>query len=271
MLDVSFGQYCRLEAWNWSTIKLFARSARAVRWSRDRVDDGDTASRRWLRAVHAAVLEGERDYVVYDGVRRGKQYDAFAAANAGKDVLNPREAAAIDNVVEAVMAHPEARAVLSSGQPEVTVTWAETINGVELPMKGRIDWYDRDSGTLMDLKTCGTTNPRAVASMVARHGWHGQLAHYAAGLEACGQPVRRVLLLAAQGKEEQDVAVYELSGLAPDGALHAGRQLRSEYLTRLACCVQHDDWPGAVPGVEDLCLPDWALSDGMDLSGLEEA
>lgn len=263
--NMSFSQYRALPGWNWSAIKALRRSPRACAYAAAGDDDGDTASRRWLRAIHAAALEGVRDYVVYDGVRRGRRYEDFVAENPGRDVLNVREASALDATVDGLLEHPVAGPLLRSatGRPEVTVQW----HGDGIDQKGRVDWYDEGSCTLVDLKTLGDVDPRHVERTVAREAYHGQLAHYAAGLRACGLPVERVLLIVAQGAREQDVGVYELDGRPPHGALYVGEQLREELLEQLRECIDRDAWPGAVPAVESLCLPDWAMPEPLIIGG----
>jgi hypothetical protein len=264
-VDMPFGAYRALDGWNWSTIKHMSASPRHVHRARTAPDD-DTPARGVLRAIHALVLEPHRFdgmFAVYEGRRdaRSKEYQAFLGSIPdGCTVLTPRELSDVQTTAEAIRSHPVVAELLAAGEPEVVVEWTDEATG--LPMKGRLDWCG--PAGVVDLKTIGTTCPRAVASMVARHGWHGQAAHYSAGLEALGQRDVPYVIIAAEGKGAQDVAVYELDRGIPDGALHVGAVLRRRLLDRLAECVRLDEWPGRHPGRQVLCLPQYALEDGAE-------
>lgn len=267
---LSFAEYLALPGWNWSLVKLMDKSARHVKHARDSDDDGDTASRGMLRAVHALVLEPDNfgaQFSVYEGkVRNGKLYDAHCACHPGTTVLNRREYDLAMETAWFIRTHPAVRRLLVRGDPEVSLTWID--EATQLPCKARIDWLTL--GIFFDLKTLGTTEHRSVARMVAQNHYHGQLAHYDAGLQANGIGAIGRYLIVAEGKGAQDVAVYELDDGAPDGALHVGRQFRRRLMTRLAECVETDRWPGRHEEIQDLVLPYYALNDETETITFEE-
>jgi hypothetical protein len=262
--DLAHEEYAALPGWRWSHIKLMeTHSPHAVRHAVDNPDDSDTPSRVKLRAIHAAVLEPDRFdamFSVYDGVRRGADYTAHLANHPGTSVLNPREYDDIHATADAIRSHPVVRDLMSDGDPEVSVSWVDPETG--LPCKGRVDWLG--SGGILDLKTCGTVHERAVASLVARNLWHGQLAHYASGLAAHGRHDLPAYIIAAEGKGAQDVAVYQIDQGIPDGALHVGEGIRSRLMRELARCERLNNWPGRHPSAVTLCLPTYALDDIVD-------
>ena len=265
MPERSYAEYERLPGWRWSHIREMAQSPRHVLHA-VREADTDTASRAFLRAIHALILEPHRfdaSFSVFDGVRRGKIYDAHVACRPGTTVLNPRELVLAMTTAEAVRSHPVVRDLLGAGEPEVSITWSDAETG--LPCKARLDWLDVERGIVLDVKTLGTTDERAVASQVARQSYHGQLAHYVEGLRAHGIDARAHLVV-CEGKGAQDVAVFALDDAPPDGALHAGRVLRQRLMARLAECVELDEWPGRHSGVVGLCLPTYALDPEIFLS-----
>lgn len=258
--DVSFETYRNLPGWNWGLIKLLdSGSPLHVQHARENPRP-DSAQLTKLRAIHALVLEPDHfgaQFSVFDGTRRTgtKAYDAHLEAHPGTDVLNPRELDEVRAAADAIRNHPAVRPLLETGRPEVTITWTDEETG--LPCKGRADWL----GTaLVDLKTLGTTNEHAVARLVAKHLYHGQLAHYDAGLRANGIKVPAFLII-AEGKDSHDVAVFEVDEGIPDGALHVGREVRRRLMAKLAECVSLDHWPGRHEGVQSLCLPPYALLD----------
>jgi len=254
-----FGGYLDLPGWNWSRIKHMTDSPRHVRHAAD-TPDVDTASRAWLRAVHCLVLEPARldeDFAVFDGTRRGRVYDSFVACNPGRTVLRPQDLASAMETAAAIREHPVAAGLLAEGEAEVSMTWVDPSTG--LTCKGRADWVGPRG--LVDLKNLGSTSERAVSAAVARGQYHGQLAHYVAGLEANGVEVPAAYLVVAEGRGAQDVAVFRLDAAPPDGALYAGHRLRERYLAQLAECVQSGRWPGRHEAVQDLVLPNYALDE----------
>lgn len=260
--DLPFAEYCKIDAWNWSAIKLLENgSPKHALHARTHPSD-DTAARGMLRAIHCLTLELHRfneQFAVFDGHRRGKVFDAFAAENAGKTLLNPAEHAQAVATSWAIAAHEPARRLLSEGRPEVTVTWTDEATG--LPCKGRIDWLGPNG--IVDLKTLGTTNERQIGRLVASNLYHGQLAHYCAGLAANGINVPAYLVV-AEGKGAQDVAVFHVDDGEPAGALCVGRKMRDKLMKRLAEAVRDNAWVGRHPTEQLLSLPLWAYDDAMD-------
>ena len=260
--DLTHAEYDGLPGWRWSHIKLLADgSPRAVQHALT-AEDADTPSRVWFRAVHAAVLEPHRFdsmFVAYEGRRdkRTEAYRAFLEEHDGKSILTPGDIDSARATADAIRSHPVVRDLLAEGSPEVSVTWDDPLTG--LPCKGRLDWLGRAG--IVDLKTCGTVHERAVASLAARNLWHGQLAHYAAGIEANTGARLPCFVIAAEGKGAQDVAVYQLDRGIPDGALHVGAGVRSELLRKLKTCVDLNHWPGRHEGCVPLDLPSYAIPD----------
>lgn len=248
MIDpsLSYGDYAALPGLRWSVLRHMGDSPRHCKHAalHPRPDSADL---RLLRAIHAAVLEGRRDHIVWTGDRRaGKVWDLFEAAHVGRDILSVREDAIVTRAVEAVRSHPEASRLLSQGHPEVTVTW----DG----FKARIDWLGPDY--IVDLKTLGSTDTGAVARMSALRQYHGQLAHYRDGLLANGVPVPRAYLLVLEGEGAHDVAVFDLD----DRSLDEGLRLRDRYAAQYHECERTGHWPGRHAEAVPLGLPDWAIT-----------
>jgi hypothetical protein len=227
-----------------------------------------TPARGMLRAIHCAVLEPEtysRDYAVFDGVRRGRNYDAFVARKRGATILNPREAGVVDAVAGHILRHPVAGPFFAGeGEAEVTIRWRHP--GTGIGCKARLDRLTKDSAgrpALVDLKSYGTTDERIVCSRVVQLGAHIQMAHYEEGLRiALGIEGARVLIVSAEVKQPYDVAVFVLER---DAALLAGQIERERLMARLDECLREDRWPGRHEGIQPLPLPAWvAPDDGSD-------
>lgn len=203
----------------------------------------DTAELAVLRAIHAATLERVMSHLVYDGERRGKTWETYRDAHPGRTILRRSEHDRVVATAAAVHEHPAASRLLERGKPEVSLSWDDC--------KARIDWLDAENGVIADLKTLGTTDPHAVARMVASYQYHGQMAHYIAGCEAHGIAIRRAYLIVAEGSGAQDVAVYDLD----DATLSTGRRLRDRLLAQYRECEASGEWPGRLPEIEPFALP----------------
>ncbi len=105
---------------------------------------------------------------------------------------------------------------------------------------------------LADLKT--TSDLPGFARQAGRMGYHGQLAHYAAGVQADAGITPAVYIVAVESIAPHDVAVYRLL----DADLERGMAYRDELLATLARCEALGDWPGVSRGVLALDIPRWA-------------
>lgn len=254
--STTYAEYAAMPGYAWSRIRLLHEGGPLHVQHPPRSED--TASRGQLRAIHCLVLEPhtfDRQFSVFDGTRRGRLYEAHRVCHPGTTVLNPREAAEAKATADAVRSHPVVARWLATGDPEVVVTWTDADTG--LPCKARIDWL---GAVILDLKTLGTTHEGRVARLTAQRLYHGQLAHYAAGLAAHGI-VLPAYLVVAEGQPPQDVSVFELDPRGPDGALHVGARLRARLLARIAECEAAGRWPGRHEAPVDLVLPMYALED----------
>lgn len=259
---LTYEQYAALPGVQQSTLKLMDSPARA-RWMLDHPDDGDTAARGMLRAIHALALEGEhfeRDFAVCDMRRdaRTKVYQEFLAKHEGKTILSLAEHAQASAIASAAMQSPTVGPVLMSEtrRCELTITWTD----MGVLCKGRIDHLDYDGDFLVvsDMKTVPSVDAGEVGRMAVRLGWLLQAAHYTAGVRAThpGRPVRYQLLCVESAKPH-DTAVLQLD----DCAVEAGEFWRRRYLPRYAECVATGVWPGRYEAPVWLDVPDYALQE----------
>jgi hypothetical protein len=184
-----------------------------------------TTDQTICQAVHAAVFEGvsamAKRYSVgpnLSGVRTqdGKPASTPAATTQGKAIIadfyasNPGVQVVGEagmGVVMALSARFAAERIIGelgmNGRGELTLLWTDEESGLDC--KARTDWYCHETGFLTDGKgflagmdydwksaTMGMS--RLQTTILLKMGWHIQLAHYRAGLIACGLPVNRVQL-----------------------------------------------------------------------------
>lgn len=247
--------YAQLRACNWSSLKNMGVSPHYYRW---RLANPEKRKQAFVfgGAVHTLLLEPEKfsaRYGVFDGVRRGKEWDRWQAINPGVESLKPHELARVEALVETIRKNADAARLLSHGRREEVVTWTDEVTG--LACKGRLDWIRPD--LLVDLKTSGREpGPRHFAKACIDFGYAAQIAFYADGARQARLITgdERPYIIAARANHDHDVVVYQLS----EAALAVGRSIYRRLLRKLVECTEADYWPGIAPGVQQLDVPPWA-------------
>jgi hypothetical protein len=267
---MTFDDYLKIDAVSASGLKAMRKSPREYLHA-------TTQGRKATRAMglgtgtHAAVFEPARfatEYVVWDGDRRGKAYDAFCEAHPNEVILKRGEYDLCCGMRDAARAHPVAGPLLAPpGEAEKVWRWKDEETGLDC--KARTDWWR--TGLLADLKTSADIDARRFAATVYRLGYHIQAAHYRAALAANGIVVPPPFtIIAVESSPPHDVAVFEID----DDFLFAGEVERSELMARVSVCRRTHLYPGRYPEMAPLSLPAWALEkdneaaplDGLDLT-----
>ena len=257
--------YQTAEGVRWSELKVLGRSPRHYRHRLDNEERPDTIYLRLGRFVHALILEPEladEQYVVFDGkVRRGKAFEAFKAELEDEpEILLESEYRNGVDMAAAVLDDPVAREALH-GAKETPVFWTDEKTGLLCKAKP-----DAVNGRICDLKTANSDayGPDRFWRQARRLGYHGQLAHYKAGLEANGYVADdEPAFVVVESVPPYDVAVYR----APPAMIAEGESLRRSLLDQLAWCLDHDLWMGATAGQEtELYWPE-PLDGGVTFGG----
>jgi hypothetical protein len=277
LADLPFDRYQSLPGLNWSVLKHAITSARHYRLAVDGESAPSDADFSGHHAMHAAVLEPETyadRYRVWSGsARRGKAFDEACAADPHVTWLTPSADETARAVAAAVAVHPVAGPLLQApvggrAWSEATIVWGE---GGRV-YKGRLDRlvWGRDRRVIVDLKAVQSLQPRKMAATVARYHYHGQAAHYAAGLRAleaaqglAPAPID-AYLVCYETRPIVDVGVYYLGSHELDGAIWTGARLRDEAIARIAAAETAGVWPGQAPETVALELPAWAYGDDDD-------
>ena len=251
---------------NWSTLKHMAESPAHYRAAL-REPGKDTDALAIGRAFHCLVLEPfefSNRFAIWpeaSGQRRGKAWEAFCAEAQAyaepKTILREQDLGSIRAMAAAVHDHPAFATVCASERPAVesTLVWTDEETG--LRCKGRADYIGPDTRVLVDLKSTMTTHAKRFGSAAARLAYHGQFAHYAAGVRAKYGFEPRCYIIAVEKTRPFDVAVFEV---LPDD-LRLGEALRRDLLTKLVECQRTDTWPTRSTGILPLQLPAWAYAD----------
>lgn len=260
--NLPMSDYQRITAWNPSLVKLASVSLRHLRHAADNRSDESTDAQVLGQAEHCAILEPDqfvRRFVLWDGgQRRGKAWESFCEANAGREPLRVADYAKCLAMRDAARAHPAAGPLLdglTAAECEVSIQW-ESFGG--LACKGRLDAVGLGRG-IVDIKTTAQVDPRRFAATAARFGYHVSMAAYQEGAIAAGLigPADPVHIICVESVSPHDVVVYQI----PDDVLAAGLELWRSALQQIAHCESTGIWPGISDDTIPLILPAWAGGD----------
>lgn len=250
--------YRALPGVNFSTLKHVADSpAHYAAALREPPQDRDVF--RVGRLFHTLTMEPhlfERDYVVFNGRRAGKDWESFAAANTDRTIVKPDEVTACQSMATAVRASPLVDPYWRDARHELTVQWVDHATGIGC--KARLDWLS--PAGLVDLKSARTTEARAFGRAAAGYHYPAQLAFYRRAARELGHE-GPACLVAVEKSSPWDVAVFRLD----EAALEWGDFLIDEWLATLARCRASGDYPGRYTAPVPLLLPHYAGVDANDL------
>jgi len=197
------------------------------------------------KAVHARVLGVGAQAAAYpDDVLAANGAASTKAAkewadSARADGLIPMKAAdmrPIEDMAEAVLAHPEARTILEDA-PAREVSLFADVDGV--PSRARFDIYGPTSGA--DLKTAADASPDGFNRAVNAHSLHVQEAWYRDVRRAeTGAELDSFTFLVVEKTAPYLVAVYDLDVVWRD----IGRERAAEARQRWLRSTQTGVWPG---------------------------
>lgn len=214
------------------------------------IPDADHTAFQLGRATHVLTLEGREAYTRGFAVggpineKTGKIYGrdtkAFAewAALQGKPVLSPDQAELVEQMAEAVRAHPVATKLLAAGEAEAVLR----LPYAGLPSQGRIDWVIGGGQAICDLKTCDDLT--WFESDARRFSYAHQMAFYRALVRTATGLVPEVSLIAVEKHAPYRCGVWRLTDQVLD---HAERE-NLAAMRRLEICQRTDSWP---TGYED--------------------
>ena len=255
---------------NWSTLKhIWTGSPKHYRWALNHPRE-DTEALLLGRATHCAVYEPDefgKRYAVMPrfhggmndssarakGYAGGKQAKAeWAARFPALEALPLELYERVTGMAAALKEDTVAAPMIVGGFAEQLMYWTDAPTGIAC--RGRIDHV---GGCLSDLKTTRTTGLRQFRSVIARFGYHAQLAYYADGLDANGVVLDAPpAIISVESSAPFDVLVLEFS----DADLNAGRRVYRDALDLLSECRATDKWPGAGGGGSQFAaLPEWAM------------
>lgn len=264
--DVDFERYLGIDRTRISNLKEMARSP--LHYKHRLTSEKKSAALELGRSSHAAVLEPARfesDFVLWDErtdkgtvrPRRGKDWDAFCAANAGKTIIKADEHRFACAIRDAVHRKPVAAKYLEKGRAEVSMIWDDV--ETKRRCKGRVDWITHVDGIdcLVGLKTARSGDEREFANQAAKLLYHLQWSFYFDGYEAATGKKARVVEIAVESSAPHDVVVW----IVPSEVLEFGREEYRRLIGRLTDCEVLNQWPGRAENEVLFQLPAYLMQD----------
>ncbi len=223
-----------------------------------------TAARRWGTALHTAVPEPalfQASYVVWSGKRRGKAWQSFQSANAGKEILTQTE---YDEITKAASVASGTVIVEGTGGNEYTVGDLVTLGEVEKTYY----WLDQESGLTckarmdlvvqhvsFDLKSTGDARRFAFERHAATDGYDIQAAFYArarVAMEPSIKDMHRFIFVAVEATAPHATVAHPAD---LDEFMKFGDRKVGSLLSTFKQCRVSGHWPAYGPEGGTLKLP----------------
>src|SRR5690625_222350 len=206
-----------------------------------------------------AVIPAE--HLAADGAASTKAAREFIAEARldGRVPLKAAEALEIRTIAANILAHPDARAIFSEGDPEISIYAKDPATGTT--MRGRIDWL-RDNAAI-DLKTIGrSARPDAFARQAADMGYDVQWGWYRTILRELGRAEDFPFIhVVAETKPPYLVSVVRFG---PED-MEVGNRRARQALDIYARCVETGEWPGyETAGIAPASLPSYHRNRHLD-------
>lgn len=212
-------------------------------------------------SVHSLVLGVGEPLVVVDADdwrSKTAREQRDAAYAAGHTPLLAADYERAQTAAKAVSEHHIAGELFATGVGEQSLFWTDERHGVW--RRARLDWqtFRGDRLIVVDLKTCQSAEPGAIAKTVWQYRYHQQHAWYLGGARALGlHDDPAFLFVFVEVSPPHLVTVCELDGRA----VAAGDAANQRALALYAECAATDTWPSYTTDIPLISLPPWALTD----------
>ncbi len=210
-------------------------------------------------AFHTALLEPGRfakEYMIVRGIndRRKSEYKEASKVYGGEGTLTDSEGAAVEVMVEAVRANPDAHAVLSEpGHAELSAFVEDPETGIL--MRCRYDWIT-ETARALDVKKTQDCRQKPFQRSIHQYRYHCQEAMYSHIFQLItGEPLESYQFLAIEEQPPCANVLYTLDALAK---AHGHKEYR-EALEAYADAVESGEWPGYGVTSDLISLPEYVL------------
>jgi len=189
-------------------------------------------------AVHALAFK-TRPVIAYDGVRRGKQWDAFKVDHPDKLILSMAENYHVQGMAKALLESKVAVQVMD-GMAEQTILFDY------FGRKCRATPDVRGKDFVTDLKTAKSADPRQFQWASLRMAYHAQMK-----MQCEAAKVDTAYIVCVESAEPYPVTVFRVT----DEALIEGDKLLTLWMERLINCEASQHYPPYVDCIVPLDVP----------------
>ena len=259
--NMSREEYDAIEALNPSTVKFALHSmsdCRAVIEDQDGLNESDNMELG--SAIDVATLTPDRfktEYAFYDGTRRGKDYDAFCAANPNTTILKQSDYRTALYVASVIKSHSIAGPMLQCGNAQTCVVWVDRVTGQLC--KGMID-YLTDTA-IIDLKSYGgwMWGIDARSKQARELNYHVSMGAYQDAIRTITGKTLPVYLIYGQTKSQMRSGRLR-AGVAQfqTAELEAGLKSFREGIEKIIKAKDSGDWlDSSDKYIEQIVYPEW--------------
>lgn len=212
-------------------------------------------------AVHSKILTPSLCDVITEPdfnkrTKQGKEdYLAWVEANKNMLILTDTQAEQCDGMVDALMAHPMARILLSEGAAESSRYWYDP-QTMEL-CKVRFDFFNEPHNVIVDLKTTGDASESAFVRTCVNFRYELSAMYYMEGARQTGQDPRDFVFIVIERKPPFLISLFTL----PPELKNKGEITWRRGLNIWHQCRKTNTWPGYSEEIRVLDAPAWALRD----------
>jgi hypothetical protein len=227
-----------------SHLKAYGRSPAHGKHARLAHKDDPTYAMERGTAVHAILFENKKVVGFPGKQRRGKEYDAFAAAHENHEILTLAEYDKANRMADAVRACKLAAPMLNGIREETLLfDW--------MGLKCRTTPDVRGPDFVTELKTAQTSDPARFVWHARRMHYHGQLRFEEYGCEAHRIRIRDHWIVCVESEAPHPVTVFHLEPEAREEA----EKVLTLWGERLKNCERSESFPPYVECIVPLVWP----------------
>jgi hypothetical protein len=238
---------------------LGTKSPAHLRYELDHGGDYKTDAMDLGSAVHSLVLGGKKVAAYPGPTRRGKEWEAWQAANGDAIVLSKSDHERAARMAESVLNNRDALTVLG-GTREKTIEF--DYQGVAC--RATPDAYSSLIGG--ELKTTKDSHQDRFSRYAKNMGYHAQVAWYRQALQLAGlqQPGAEWYIVAVESAAPHPVTVLHLS----ERTLTKGHKLCMYWFEQYRNCLESNSWPAYCQSITEFDIPDddFELTFGDDIT-----
>lgn len=231
--------------------------------SSEEEDRDPTDALRLGEIFHLAVLEPKKFFARYVKMPEFKGVGMKAAkaewhqAQAPDSVIvTEKEFLQIEGMVNSVLSHRDACALLKHGSAEISGYYRDPLTGIQC--KFRPDFMNFDLMTLIDVKTTRDCSQNAFSRCIWQYRYDIQMAHYMTGVESLtGKQVDFPIFICIEKIPPYECALW----VADEVVVHTGQQERARLMQILKECLDSESWPKYQKELQKISLPTWATKE----------